>query len=194
MKVLLIAIIAVVATGCGDVGRFVDCIDGCSMRQGPQGVPGEVGADGIDGANGNSVALEKEDLVIEASRSYGPSIFSPTTSEAFAGFFKFPETLELVSGAAGTGWASITLEDARLCYQGNGANNQQAGDSFLFKKVVVPSAECFNGAAIANSLSTVLLMSGEAITLSLHGGGISSALQPGTHVVKAVIKSNIIKN
>lgn len=171
---------------CKIESKFLVCPDGSSIALPEDGKPGQDGA-----------TVQATELVLEASRSYNPSDWNNKTVAAEPGVYLFPETLELVSGAAGTGWASIVLEDSTLCYQGNGLNNGQAGTEFVFSRIVAKGSSCYsNPVIISTSLSKALLSSGELITLSFNGGGVNNTLiqLADLHTVKAVIKADIITN
>lgn len=64
--VILVIGLLLIMTGCGDAARIIDCIDGCSMKQGPvgpqgergpEGTPGERGPEGAPGVDGEDAAF-----------------------------------------------------------------------------------------------------------------------------------------
>lgn len=56
-KILLVISIGLMLAACDNTSRFLDCIDGCSVKQGPQGEPGPQGPQGDAGQNGLSCTV-----------------------------------------------------------------------------------------------------------------------------------------
>jgi hypothetical protein len=151
---------------------------------GPQGVAGQDGQTGQDGADawGEPVTLE-----LEASRTYSPSAWTNYSGTAVAGLYVIPETLPLVSGAAGTGWAYIQLGAVRYCYQGNGGNVTLSGTAFVLKGFRRGTHDCSLG-GLSPLAGDVLLAQEGTLTVSVAGGGLSSCLQMGGTTVQAVLQ------
>lgn len=159
--------------------------DGDDGAQGPQGAVGQAGADGAagkDGQDGEDALAELETLTLSPSRDYDPSVFNPVSESRGAGIYRLPEELPLTAGVAGTGWASIDINDTRFCYQGNGANNSQAGTAFEYVGAFELPGECFSASLSNEPLEGSSLLDDMDIESSVHGGGVSSGIRTFTQV------------
>jgi hypothetical protein len=165
---------------------------GAQGEAGPQGLPGATGAqgvagqDGADGQDGVDAWAAPTTLTVQASRTYGPSAWVNYSGSAVSGLYTIPETLPLVSGAAGTGWAYIQLGAVRYCYQGNGGNATLPGTAFVLKGFRRGTHDCSLG-CLSPLAGDVLLAQASTLTVSVSGGGLSSGLQPGGTTVRAVL-------
>ena len=120
------------------------------------------------------------ELTMNPSRDYDPSVFNPASLEADAGELTLPDTLPLVAGVAGTGWAAITVGDLKFCYQGNGVNNSDPGTRFEFVGETAAAASCPAGGLVDNGLTVT--HDGGTITAEVSGGGVSGAIRTYTEV------------
>lgn len=164
-------------TACGDDGR-----DGAVGATGPQGVAGTNGSDGADGQDGEDALTPVKTLTLQPSRDYDPSAFSPVSVDLGAGIYKLPEELPLTAGVAGTGWASITLNGLRFCYQGDGKNNSDAGTAFEYAGAFELPGECFSASLSNEPLEGTSLFDDMEFDTEVHGGGVSAAIRTFTSV------------
>lgn len=121
----------------------------------------------------------QRDITFEASRGYNPSSWSNYTEEIVLDS-RARVPIELIvtnNGNSGTGWASISTEDRKFCYQGNASNNNTSnGDKFvLVKEKTLLTEECFQANNDAVYDSVIDLKSGQIINVSVHGGGCSNS-------------------
>lgn len=140
------------------------------------------------------VVTEYEDIQVDiiASRDYDPSKFSPTEGILEMGSYEIPSVVELLVGVAGTGWASLTIGNVKLCYQGNGANNSQVGTAFNLKgQLSDPSLKCHNAPKGVSEL-LIALSEDTSIKLEINGGGVSAAIRTYTEG-KAALLGTVIK-
>ena len=161
----------------------VGCV-GCGKGpMGPQGEPGRPGESiqgerGQDGRNAEVVSFE---LVLLTTRSYNPSVLPVIEAEVGPGIVEIPDVIELVDGAAGTGWATLRVGNLKYCYQGNGGNNNNAGTAFVYKGAKEADKKCDINSPGHPFLQDVLLTFLTARTLDvelqINGGGINSSLQ-----------------
>lgn len=112
LKLILVLLLVVSCGKDGDVG--------------PQGLPGpdgvgevgEAGADGLAGLNGIN---GYHDLLMLASRYYSTTIYASYERVVTADrdiFVRLPRGFHVITGNAGRGWVSITVNDYRFCYRG----------------------------------------------------------------------------
>lgn len=164
MKLLTTLTLIFIMAACGDDRTIIE-----------QGTPGPQGAQGPAGQDGKDLAeTQPETLAIVASRDYDPSVFNPTTEELGAAVIQLPENLP-ANGPVGTGWASISINDARYCYQGDGKNNSDAGSQFEYVGLATGS-ECFMGTTSADLL-VVEYFEDVDLTVAVHGGGVSASIR-----------------
>lgn len=195
---LFLSLIAVtiLITGCGvaehltnqcsgDLDGLCDTVLGEDRREIPAAVNGTDGQDGSAGADGEPAELYE--VVIQASRTYSPSTFSPGLSEAPAGVYSLPEVITLTSGVAGTGWVSIILDGIRYCYQGNGRNNNDPGSAFQYRGAATDvNDECFEAGRTELPLER-FVRSDDQIELQLNGGGVSSSIRTDSSVEAEIL-------
>lgn len=189
MNKLLLTIAALSLTACGpapELGSAVGAIaHNWQYLAGEDGVNGQDGMDGQAGSDGEPAELYE--VVIQASRTYGPSTFSPGLSEAPAGVYSLPEVITLTSGVAGTGWVSIILDGIRYCYQGNGRNNNDPGSAFQYRGAATDvNDECFEAGRTELPLER-FVRSDDQIELQLNGGGVSSSIRTDSSVEAEIL-------
>lgn len=142
--------------------------------------------DGADGEDGDDAVNTVRNETVVASRNYGPSVFNPTTLLAERGYYQLPDTIDVVLGNAGTGWASILVGDDRYCYQGTAANNSQLSSEFEYDGVVPANKECFQVSRTNQSLTVNSVFEAQDIVVSVHGGGC------GPNCTETIIEADII--
>lgn len=134
----------------------------------------------FSGCNGNNVKT----VTIEAGRDYNPSSFTDGAVSLTAKMAAIPDFVDLVEGAAGTGWVELSSDQGRFCYQGNGGNNNTVGTGFVLRKqkLLNSSQPCSSSAddqAISRHRVFVQMLK-SPVVLKLNGGGVSSGLQGPT--------------
>lgn len=211
MKQLIATIAVITLTGCGvaehlsnecngDLDGLCDNLFGEDTRdqnrQGPpgtdgsdgqNGAPGQDGSNGEDGSDGSDALAPLNQLKVKANRDYDPSVFNPTDFSVTAGVYKLPTDLTLLQGVSGTGWVTLRLGGEQYCYQGDGKNNNDPGTKFTLNHVGTVGSECFTTASSGSTeLDMLMLLEDTNGTLSVNGGGVSSAIRTLTEV-EAVI-------
>lgn len=156
-------------------------VAGTNGTNGTNGVDGLVGTNGQNGTNGtagiagqngtNGAGLAPIAFSVTASRSYNPSVFTPSAVTVNPGIYAFPATLN-VTGNIGTGWISVTAGGYRLCYQGLAANNNTVSLQAKYRGYTSASAECSNG-TVASKPELVVMEQG-GLVVSVTGGGCAN--------------------
>lgn len=162
---------ALTTMACGDDRTIIE-----QGQPGPQGEQGPKG-DSAEPITPVDVVGSNQPVVVEltASRDYDPSVFNPATEELGPSAIRLPEEIELVQGVAGTGFASLTLNDVKFCYQGTGINNSDPGTAFKFKGIATGN-ECHMGTT-SGDLDFVSYFDNVVITLTINGGGVHPSIR-----------------
>lgn len=131
------------------------------------------------------------DIVLSASRTYGPSSWSNglLTAPATANY-EVPERVDIDFGNSGTGWLSLVIGNRRFCFQGNASNNSTAnGTAFLLiREKAVVTEDCHTNLHNQPANRIVQISQGTEIRLSIPGGGCSSGACQDTGVELRLIK------
>lgn len=184
-NIITLMFLGLFIVACGDDGK--DGAQGEKGMQGQQGSAGTNGSNGSDGKDGEDALAPKQTLTLKPSRDYDPSSFSPVSEDLGAGVYSLPEELPLTTGVAGTGWASITLNNMRYCYQGDGVNNSNAGSKFEYEGAFELPGECFSASLSDEPLEGSSFFEDMEFEAAVHGGGVSSGIRTFTEV-EAVIE------
>jgi hypothetical protein len=157
---------------CGD-----DVVD--VVTQGPVGSAGPAGPAGPAGSNGKDALTEVQTLTIKASRDYDPSDWFDAHVKVNSAAIQLPEVIPM-TGSAGTGWASISLNGNKYCYQGDGKNNSDVGTQFEYVGLAT-SSECYMAKTSADLLFVEYFDDVE-ILVSVPGGGVASSIRTFTEI------------
>jgi hypothetical protein len=119
--------------------------------------------------------VDNVDISALASRTYSPSTWSHLDMVSLqAGDFELSSEIMVLAGNAGTGWASIVINNIRYCFQGNAGNNNQLGDRFELKyQKTNLSEQCYQGSN-SPAVVDITLAIGTSIKMEIHGGGCGS--------------------
>lgn len=145
----------------------------CKGPAGPTGPQGPAGSNGADGEDGLPQPPLFDFFDIEASRTYSPSTWDDGSLELGQGIYALPNSLSVVVGNSGTGWASIILNEIRYCYQGGAASNSQESDVFNYAGVVPSNKECFQQTPFKVE-PTFAVSDTATLTIAVNGGGCGS--------------------
>ena len=156
--------------------------------QGPKGEPGVQGPVGPQGLQGLPGRCSPVLLTLFACRDYDPSKWHNFEMQApVTGSVSFPEKIFVASGNSGTGWLTLKVGENRVCYQGDGANNNSVSKTFTFKHVISsPSCDANTATKVIVSLDhnyELDVSEGNIIALQINGGGVSSSLREYTSVI-----------
>ena len=136
--------------------------------KGPAGPKGDSGPLCIPSLN-----TEFNEVLIGASRTYAP--VNSLNNKIFyleGGLYGLPPSLTVVTGNAGTGWASIIMGRTRFCYQGTAINNDTLSDSFEYMGAVLVDKRCSQKAS--SFFGRTFFTDDIVIEVQLHGLGCGS--------------------
>ena len=145
-----------------------------------------------DSREGYAISLPVREIVLTSSIDFEPARLEEGAYEiGFNATLSVPLELSVVQGNSGNGFASLTINNRKYCYQGNALDENDPGGSLYFFRYIKtnPLAVCSfqDGGDIAFE-QRIDVSSGQTITLTIESPGCS--LENGTCVfteVRAVL-------
>lgn len=138
--------------------------------------------------------VELREINMNASRDYNPSSWHHHDKiSQQSGDFLAPESLPVLAGLPGTGWASLYIGERKFCYQGDGSSNS-AGDGtqfILVKEKAQLSPPCHSAGQDIEFNREVEIQKDMELRLEVNGGGCSSSQNTCVYTeVQAIISPN----
>ena len=116
----------------------------------------------------------KENIIIKASRSYGPDSHERFEHILnYGSFFKLPKHIDVVDGSSGDGWLSLIVGERKFCYQGNRYYSDDTfGDKFIYSgELVNLSDKCYSKVFEEYKDDSVYSEYGDILVARIEGGG-----------------------
>lgn len=131
-------------------------------------------------SNSPTVTPKDENYTISPVREYGPSGWD-NVKVTFngSGVVSIPSEVNVLTGNPGTGWMSVTLKNAKYCYQGNARNNNEVGSKFKLVKSYSSGLgrPCHQNSPSHNLGLDFSVSSGDEMHVSIDGGGCGKDCQ-----------------
>lgn len=130
-----------------------------------------------DNREGYAISLPVSEIVLTSSIDFEPAELEEGVYEiGFNGTLNAPLELSVIQGNSGNGFASLTINNRKYCYQGNALDENDPGGSLYYFRYIKPNplAVCSfpDGGDIAFEES-IDVSSGQTITLTIESPGCS---------------------